>query len=52
MPQFWRKKVQQKFASDYAGLQNHFNSERHVVDRHTHKLRRSAAPTERQAPVG
>ncbi len=32
----------QKFASVHANVHNHFNSERHLVDRPTFKLRRSA----------
>jgi len=38
----------QKFTSVHAGLHNHFNSERHFVDRQTYKLRRSAALAEWQ----
>ena len=33
----------QKFASVHAGMHNHFNQERHLVDRQTYKIRRSAA---------
>ncbi len=33
----------QKFASVPASFHNHFNSERHLVDRQTYKTRRSAA---------
>jgi putative transposase len=33
----------QKFASVHANVHNHFNSERHLVDRPTYKTRRSAA---------
>jgi len=36
----------QKFASVHASLHNHFNSERHLVDRKTYKERRSAAWSE------
>lgn len=43
MLRFRRMKSLQKFASVHAGLHNHFNSERHLVDRQTYKLRRSAA---------
>lgn len=32
----------QKFVSVHAGLHNHFNPERHVIDRQTYKERRSA----------
>jgi putative transposase len=33
----------QKFASAHANVYNHFNTERHLVDRETYKTRRSAA---------
>jgi putative transposase len=36
----------QKFASVHANVHNHFNSERHLVDRSTFKQRRSAALAE------
>ena len=39
----------QKFASVHASLHNHFNSERHLVDRQTYKLRRLAALAEWQS---
>ena len=38
----------QKFASVHANVQNHFNQERHLVDRQTYNERRSAALAERQ----
>jgi putative transposase len=38
----------QKFASVHAALRNHFAQERHLVDRQTFKLRRSAALVEWQ----
>lgn len=38
----------QKFASVHANVHNHFNSERHLVDRQTYKARRSAALAEWQ----
>jgi putative transposase len=38
----------QKFASVHANVHNHFNSERHLVDRSTFKQRRSAALAEWQ----
>ena len=41
----------QKFASVHANVHNHFNSERHLVDRQTFKLRRSAALAEWQIVV-
>jgi len=43
-----RMKSLQKFASVHASLHNHFNSERHLVDRQTYKIRRSAALAEWQ----
>lgn len=43
MQRFRQMKTLQKFASVHASLQNHFNSERHLVDRETFKARRSAA---------
>ena len=36
-------KTLQKFASVHANVHNHFNQERHLVDRQTYKERRSAA---------
>jgi len=39
-------KTLQKFASVHASISNHFNSERHLVDRQTYKTRRSAALAE------
>ena len=49
MLRFRRMKSLQKFASVDASLHNHFNSERHLVDRQTYKLRRSAALAEWQS---
>jgi putative transposase len=43
MRRFRRMKSLQKFASVYASLYNHFNSERDVVARQTYRERRSAA---------
>lgn len=43
----WMKSLQ-KFASVHTSLHNHFNLERHLVDRETFKDRRSAARAERQ----
>ena len=48
MLRFRRMKSLQKFASVHASLHNHFNSERHLVDRETYKTRRSAALAEWQ----
>ena len=42
-------KTLQKFASVHANVHNHFNQERHLVDRQTYKERRSAAPDEWQS---
>jgi len=36
-------KTLQKFASVHANVHNHFNQERHLVDRQAYKQRRSAA---------
>ena len=49
MLRFRRMKSLQKFASVHASLHNHFNSERHLVDRETYKARRSAALAEWQS---
>ena len=38
-----------KFASVHGSIHNHFNQERHLVDRQTFKLRRSAALAEWQS---
>ena len=42
-------KTLQKFASVHANVHNHFNSERHLVDRPTYKALRSAALAEWQS---
>ena len=44
-----RMKTLQKFASVHANVHNHFNQERHLVDRRTYKQRRSAALAEWQS---
>lgn len=44
-------KALQKFASVHASLHNHFQLERHLVDRQTYKQRRSAAWAEWQSLV-
>ena len=49
MLRFRRMKSLQKFVSVHASLHNHFNSERHLVDRQTYKTRRSAALAEWQS---
>ena len=46
---FRRMKSLQKFASVHASMHNHFNQERHLVDRPTYKIRRSAALAEWQS---
>ena len=43
MLRFRQMKSLQKFASVHANVHNHFNSERHLLDRQTYKQRRSAA---------
>ena len=43
MLRFRRMKSLQKFASVHANVHNHFNFERHLVDRTTYKERRAAA---------
>src|SRR3546814_3691 len=48
MLRFRQMKSLQKFASVQASISNHFNSERHLVDRQTYKVRRSAALAEWQ----
>jgi putative transposase len=51
MLRFRKMKSLQKFASVHASFSNHFNTERHLVDRRTFKARRSAALTEWQALI-
>jgi putative transposase len=48
MQRFRQMKSLQKFASVHANVHNHFNLERHLVDRQTYKDRRSAALAEWQ----
>jgi putative transposase len=48
MTRFRRMETLQKFASVHASKHNHFNQERHLVDRQTYKTRRSAAHAEWQ----
>ena len=52
MQRFRKMKSLQKFASVHAKLHNHFNSERHLIDRQTFNLRRSAAMAEWQSLGG
>ena len=49
MLRFRRMKSLQKFASVHGSLHNHFNAERHLVDRQTYKARRSVALAEWQS---
>jgi len=51
MLRFRQMKSLQKFASVHANLHNHFNQERHLVDRQTYKERRSAALAEWQSLI-
>ena len=48
MLKFRQTKTLQKFTSVHASIYNHFNSERHLVDRQTYKSRRSASFAEWQ----
>jgi putative transposase len=49
MLRFRRMSCLQKFASVHANVHNHFNSERHLVDRETCKAHRSTALAEWQS---
>jgi putative transposase len=49
MLRFRRMKTLQKFVSVHASVHNHFNAERHLVDRQTYRTRRSAALAEWQS---
>ena len=51
MLRFRQMKSLQKFASVHANVHNHFNLERHLVDRETYKTRRPAALAEWQSLV-
>jgi putative transposase len=51
MLRFRQMKSLQKFASVHASFHNHFNSERHLVDRETYRERRSACLAEWQMLV-
>ncbi len=46
MSRFRRMSSLQKFAAVHASVHNHFNQERHLIDRETYKQRRSEALTE------
>src|SRR3546814_1574716 len=52
MLRFRQMKSLQKFASVHAQVHNHFNSERHLVDRQTYRERRSAALAEWRIVMG
>ncbi len=52
MLRFRQMKSLQKFASLHGSIHNHFNQERHLVDRQTYKTRRSAALAEWQIIAG
>jgi putative transposase len=52
MLRFLQMKSLQKFALVHANVHNHFNPERHLIDRQTFKERRSAALAEWQVLVG
>lgn len=52
MQRFRQMKSLQKFASVHANIHNHFNSERHLVDRQTYKTCRLAALAEWQSLMG
>jgi len=43
MLRFRRMKTLQKFKTVHASVHNHFNHDRHLVDRQTYKTRRAAA---------
>ncbi len=49
MLRFRKMSSLQKFASVHADVHNHFNQERHLIDRQTYKERRSAALAEWQS---
>lgn len=49
MLRFRQMKSLQKFASVHANVHNHFNQDRHLIDRQTYKENRSAALTEWQS---
>jgi putative transposase len=49
MLRFRQMKTLQKFAPVHASVHNHFNHERHLVDRQTYKARRAVALAEWQS---
>ena len=52
MARFRDIKTLQKFAAAHASIHNHFNQERHLYNRETFKLNRSAADFDRLARLG
>ena len=46
MHRFRRMSTLQKFTSVHASFHNHFNHERHLIDRNSYKMRRAAAMAE------
>ena len=52
MLRFRRMKTLQKFSSVHAQVHNHFNQERHIVDRQSYKERRSEAFSEWRSVMG
>jgi putative transposase len=52
MQRFRRMKTLQKFSSVQAHVHNHFNQERHLIDRQTYKQCRSGALAEWQIVMG
>ena len=52
MLRFRQMRTLQKFASVHANVHNHFNHERHLIDRQTYRERRSAALAEWQLVMG
>lgn len=51
MSRFRRMETLQKFASIHANMHNHFNQERHLVDRQTYETRRSVVLAKWQSLV-
>jgi putative transposase len=52
MNRFRRMKTLQKFGSVHAAFHNHFNQERHLIDRDACRERRSAALADWRAVMG
>ena len=51
MLRFRQMKSLQKFAPVHANVYNHFNSERHLIDRQTYNANRSVALVEWKSPM-